>query len=155
MTSSAHENPAAVPSALIGAFAANPGGMGKAMRDALASDPRGFADGVLRDGVRGASDRGFRYALILLHNGGLLIPALASPATTSQSQALRITQVMLDIEKNFANAALEATLEVPGLRKPACQLRILEVIAGLLAAQSGQVTNWRNVTRLYEQGVPA
>lgn len=140
--------PAGSPSGMIEQFARDPVRVGKAMRDALNEDAGGFAEAVARAPNPSAVDRGFRYALILLRDSGLLVPVLASPATTSFAQALKILRVAIESDRNFANSMLDALVSRSELQSGESVLRILDLIAQC----PEHVSNWRRVSRLGDHG---
>ena len=140
--------PAGSPSAMIEQFARDPVRVGKAMRDALNEDAGGFAEAVARAPNPSAADRGFRYALILLRDSGLLVPMLASPATTSFAQALKIVRVAIESDRNFANSMLDALVGRSELQSGESVLRILDLVAQC----PEHVSSWRRVSRLSDHG---
>ena len=140
--------PVGSPSAMIEQFARDPVRVGKAMRDALNEDAGGFAEAVARAPNPSAADRGFRYALILLRDSGLLVPVRASPATTSFAQALKFVRVAIESDRNFANSMLDALVSRSELQSGESVLRILDLIAQF----PEDVSNWRRVSRLSDHG---
>jgi hypothetical protein len=138
----------APPSQLIQAFAQSPGLAGIAMRKALDRTPGKFLEAVIRDTAQDTESRGFRYALMLLRDAGMLVAALAQPASTSFEQACRITGALLEMDPGFAAALLDAALTRRDLCDTACRLRILDLIGKF----PERVPSWRPVVKLYESG---
>lgn len=136
------------PAELIQAFAQTPGRAGIAMRKALDRSAGKFLEAIIRDTGQDPESRGYRYALMLLRDAGMLVGALAQPASTSFQQACRITSVLLEMDPVFAGNLLDSALTRRDLSDTACRLRILDLIGKF----PERVFSWRPVVKLYECG---
>ncbi len=132
---------------ILHGFNFHPVRAGRELRDALQRDPPAFLSDLLKAGSE-TSPRGYRYAIILLVNNDILIPAITSPETTTFPQALRLTRGMLAIDGNFINSLVGALLLRRDLKAPARTLRGLELIAE--CAES--LRNWKALARIHREG---
>ena len=137
-------------SAALQSFGHDPVRAGKVLRQALDADTAAFLRTITWNSAFDVNDRGFRYALILLRNSDLLIPAIAGPALTNLEQARGLTKCMLVLDPNFVNSLLEAVFIRPDLRDTRSVLRILDLIGEF----ADRLANWRGITRLYQDGDP-
>jgi len=129
-------------------FNENPVRAGRELRSALRSDCGAFLAALLNETVFDGNDRGFRYAVNLLLNSDVVIPAIANPSATSFVQALRLTRYILDIDSNFINALLTALLTWQDLADPVCTLRVLDLVSECAT----HLANWRSLIRIHADG---
>ncbi len=84
----------------------------------------------------------------LLVSGDMVIPAIASPSSTSFVQALRLTRYMLETDGNFLNTLLTALMTRQDLADPACTVRVLDLVDECAT----HVANWRSLIRIHSEG---
>lgn len=131
-------------------FAQDPARAGRLLRQAFAEDRDAFLQTVIWNSALNPQERGFRYALTLLRNSDLLIPAITRPSVTSPHQASGLTRCVLALDPSFVNCLLDALFARAELRDTPSVLRVLDLIGEF----PERVANWRLITRLYEQGEP-
>ncbi len=140
-------------------FARDPARSSRTMRQALAADLEGFVRALVQISPVNVADRGIRYALFLLNNSGELITSLMSPTLMTFPQACSLTKCMVELDVSFVNTMLDVVAGGKGKRDPASvgkvpdtpgNLRLLDLIGEF----GSYLSNWRPVTRLYQEGSP-
>jgi HEAT repeats len=129
-------------------FEENPVRAGRELRSALRTDGGAFLSALLNETVFAGNDRGFRFAIDLLVSSDMVIPAIATPSSTSFVQALRLTRYMLEADGNFLNALLTALMTRQDLADPACTVRVLDLISECAT----HLANWRSLIRIHSDG---
>ena len=129
-------------------FDDNPVRAGRELRSALRTDGSAFLSALLNETVFAGNDRGFRFAIDLLVSSDMVIPAIATPSSTSFVQALRLTRYMLEVDGNFLNTLLTALMTRQDLADPACTVRVLDLIGECAT----QFANWRSLIRIHSEG---
>jgi hypothetical protein len=131
-------------------FEDNPVRAGRELRSALRTDGGAFLAALLNETVFAGNDRGFRFAIDLLVSSDMVIPAIATPSSTTFVQALRLTRYMLEVDGNFLNTLLTALMTRQDLADPACTVRVLDLIGECAT----QFANWRSLIRIHSEGDP-
>ncbi len=129
-------------------FDDNPVRAGRELRSALRTDGSAFLAALLNETVFAGNDRGFRFAIDLLVSSDMVIPAIATPSSTTFVQALRLTRYMLEIDGNFLNALLTGLMTRQDLDDPACTVRVLDLIGECAT----HLANWRSLIRIHSDG---
>lgn len=133
---------------LLREFEENPVRAGRELRSVMRTDSSAFLTALLSETVFSGNDRGFRFAIDLLVSSDMIIPAIATPSTTSFVQALRLTRYMLETDGNFLNTLLTALMTRQELADPACTVRVLDLVGECAT----QLANWRSLIRIHSDG---
>ena len=137
------------PLAALRDFERNPVRAGRELREALNADSGAFLRALVETKSVDTSNRGFRYAMILLLHNDVLLPAIVDPAVTTFDQAIQLTRHMLRMDTNFINSLLAAVLLRPALaRNPASTLRVLDIAQECV----DHLGNWRSIARIHQSG---
>jgi hypothetical protein len=129
-------------------FEDNPVRAGRELRSALRTDGSAFLAALLNETVFAGNDRGFRFAIDLLVSSDMVIPAIATPSSTTFVQALRLTRYMLEADGNFLNTLLTALMTRQDLADPACTVRVLDLVSECAT----HLANWRSLIRIHSEG---
>ena len=129
-------------------FEDNPTRAGRELRSAFRTDGSAFLAALLNETVFAGNDRGFRFAIDLLVSSDMVIPAIATPSSTTFVQALRLTRYMLETDGNFLNTLLTALMTRQDLADPACTVRVLDLVSECAT----HLANWRSLVRIHSDG---
>lgn len=140
-------------------FARDPARSSRTLRQALEEDVEGFVRALVQFSPFNAVDRGIRYALVLLNNSGELISVLTNPALMTFAQACSLTRCMVELDVSFVNTLLEVVSGGKEVRESARTSKVPDTAGNLrlldLIGECGEsLSNWRPVTRLYQDGSP-
>ena len=127
------------------AFEREPTRTAARLRSLLDERQNEFIDAVGGNRQYTLENRGFRYALILLLNSGLLVPFLVDPRRSSLEQASRLMRLLLAVDSDFSNLLVRLMDNGAAILDPIDRrLRVLD----LITATGGQVANWRAIVKL-------